>query len=116
MKLDFGNRRVTLVVSPVDLRMGFNKLALMADVYLDIDLGRKEDVVVFVSKSRSLCKVIYRDEKGSVTILRRLNAGRFAQILMEAEGQAAMTLTNEKLAAYLDGETLQIRRTELLVG
>ena len=54
MKLDFGNRRVTLVVSPVDLRMGFNKLALMADVYLDIDLGRKEDVVVFVSKSSSL--------------------------------------------------------------
>ena len=56
----------------------------MADVYLNIDLGKKEDVVVFVSKSRSLCKVIYRDEKGSVTILRRLNAGRFAQILMEA--------------------------------
>ena len=96
MKLDFGNRRVTLVVSPVDLRMGFNKLALMADVYLDIDLGRKEDVVgLRLEEPLSLQgdlpgreRVRHHPPQTQRRTVRPDSHG--------AEGPAAMTLTNRE--------------------
>ena len=62
MKIDFADGRVTMVVCPVDCRCGYRRLADIAYKVLNIDVSLGEDYVVFVSKSRGICKIIHCDE------------------------------------------------------
>lgn len=114
MKIDFASRKTTLVATPVDGRLGIFGLASIAQYHLGIDISRGEDFVVFVSKRRQICKVIFWDDRGACLISRRLHSGRFARYLMDAEGCAAAPITASQLAAYLDGEPIQVVRTRLL--
>lgn len=54
MKLTLANRKVTLVLCPIDMRSGFSKLSLISQQFLNVDVTRGEDCVVFVNKSRAM--------------------------------------------------------------
>ncbi len=116
MKLDFSQGNVTLVIVPHDLRSGYKKLASIAFDYFHIDVSLKEDWVVFISKTKSTCKIIKADDHGSILITRALNTGKFQQLLARAGGIAAEPLTVKELELYLDGEDLLIKRTNPFKG
>ena len=88
MKLKFHAGRVTLVVSPVDMRSGFNRLAGLSRDLLGINVLEGNDYVVFVSKTRVMAKIIFADEDGCVLITRRLHQAHYQQLLMQANGPA----------------------------
>ena len=82
MIIDFKARRTTLVASPVDGRSGIPTLTTLAESLLGIPITKGEDCVVFVSRSRKVCKIVFWDERGACMVVRRLNDGRFARFLM----------------------------------
>ena len=114
MIIDFKARRTTLVASPVDGRSGIPTLTTLAESLLGIPITKGEDYVVFVSRSRKVCKIVFWDERWACMVVRRLNDGRFARFLMRASGPAAAPITPDELAAYLDGEDLQAERRGML--
>ena len=64
MKRDFGTRRITLVLAPVDMRFGYAALSRFAQERLFLDPDGGTDVVVFVGRHRKTAKVIWADENG----------------------------------------------------
>ena len=114
MIIDFESRRTTLVATPVDGRCGLSSLTQIAESILGIKVTEGADYVVFISKARKICRIIFWDELGGCVITRRLNSGRFARYLMRATGPAAASLSARELSDYLDGKELQVSRTGLL--
>ena len=64
MKIDFTKHKLHLVITPLDMRLGFNRLYEIALVYLHIDVKKGRDLVVFVSKNRKIAKNIGHNHKG----------------------------------------------------
>ncbi len=93
MKFTLANRKVILVLCPVDMRSGFLKLSTISQQFLNIDVTRGQDCVVFANKSRAMVKVIFADAKGTVLLTRKLHQGRFQQLLTRAKGVATEPLT-----------------------
>lgn len=114
MIIDFRSRKTTLVATPVDGRSGIPSLTSLAESLLGIPVTEGQDYVVFVSRNRKVCKILFWDDRGACLVVRRLNGGRFAKFLMRATGPAAAPMTPEELAAYLDGEDLQVERHGML--
>ena len=71
MAIDFSDKRVTMVVCPVDGRYGFYALSDLAFKLLHIDIYKQEDYVVFVSRSRGICKIILQVVKRSLKAQKR---------------------------------------------
>ena len=116
MAIDFSDKRVTMVVCPVDGRYGFYALSDLAFKLLHIDIYKQEDYVVFVSRSRGICKIICTDECGTTLITRRLHKGRFERLLMQAQGPAAISITPQMLADFINGKPLFVKRESLWQG
>ena len=114
MKFPSGNRRITLVVSPVDLRSGYLSLSAIARAALGIDVESGKEIVVFISRRRTSCKVIWCDERGSATLVRGLHAGRFEAFLARAEGPSTKRFTAADLEKFLDGEPIYVKRSGIL--
>lgn len=105
MNFDFTSGRITIVVAPIDMRSGYARLSFYASAVLDIDVDKGEDFVVFISRRRQIVKMIWRDERGSAVLTRRLNTGRFEQFLVRAN-QNTVALTADDLMSFLDGEPI----------
>lgn len=116
MNISFKNKRTTVVVCPYDMRQGYSKLSMVALMELGIDVSRGEDIVVFFSASRGVCKVITADDKGALLIVRKLKRGRFEKLLMREDGEAKMEVEIEELSKLLDGGEIFIQRTNYLAG
>ncbi|WP_289702646.1 IS66 family insertion sequence element accessory protein TnpB [uncultured Parasutterella sp.] len=95
--------RVSLVVTPTDLRGSFQKLCSIAQTMMNIDVMSGSETVVFISKSAKLCKIITADERGSVVIVRRLNKGTFERIMVKVEDSSAQPLSVYEQEQYLNG-------------
>lgn len=67
MKIDFTQHKLHLVITPLDMRLGFNRLYEITLIYLHIDVKKGLDSVVFVSKNRKIAKIIGYDIKGLIT-------------------------------------------------
>ena len=80
IKIDFTKQKLHLVITPLDMCCGFNRLAEIALVYLHIDVKKGMDLVAFVSKNRKIAKIIGYDNKGSILIARHLDEGRFERL------------------------------------
>lgn len=106
MKLNFDGR-ITLVVESVDMRSGYHRLALRAKALFDIDVATGREMVVFISRRRGLCKVIWSDEHGTFVLARRLHAGRFESFLAEAQNGGIRNFTPEDLERFMDGAWTQ---------
>lgn len=114
MNFDFSNGRITIVVAPVDMRSGYDRLASIARSILGIDVDRGGEFILFASKSAKVCKMIWQDEKGMSVLTRRLHRGRFERFMSRAKGPATQSLTADDLMQFLDGEPIMIRRSGLL--
>lgn len=110
MRNFFRNRVVTLVICPFDLRSGFDRLSSVAKACLEIDVSRGQDCVIFISKNRSLCKMIWSDNKGNCTLVRKLHRGRFERFLEKADCPATRPLTPEDFDRFINGEILMRKR------
>lgn len=85
MKMDFSNAHLTIVVAPIDLRAGFLRLATIAECLLGIHVTKGGHFVAFIGKHRQIRKVIWCDNKGSCLLTRKLNTGRFEQLLVKVK-------------------------------
>ncbi len=116
MSLNLKGYRISLIFVPADMRCGFAGLSVLANRFAHINVNQGEDCVIFVSKSRTILKAIWADEKGSYLLNRRLNEGRFQQILARVDAGEKMLLTKDLLLKYLDGGEIQTARTDYFQG
>ena len=110
MNIEFKACHVTLIVTPTDLRGSFRRLCSIAEGELGIQISSGKEIVVFLSKSRKLCKIITCDDKGSLLIARYLSQGCFEQIMLKTDQQAKMTLSVRELEKLLNGERIFVVR------
>ena len=59
MIIYFESRRTTLVATPVDGRCGLSSLTQIAESILGIKVTEGADYVVFISKARKICRIIF---------------------------------------------------------
>lgn len=104
--LSLEGKRVTLVLNAQDLRAGFTGLSLIANLYLGIDVCKKKDCIVFVSRTRSSCKIITCNQSGSTLITRKLNKGRFEKFLSDSNARPEKMLTASELINFLNGDPI----------
>ena len=116
MNFDFRKGRITIVIAPVDMRSGFDRLSSLALNQLSIQVSLGRDFVVFVSRSSKLCKMIWSDESGCCTLTRRLHVGRFERFLAKLDEPATRIFTYEDLCSFLDGERIMVRRRHIHEG
>ena len=110
MRLDFGNRRITLVLAPVDMRFGYAALSRFAQERLFLDPDSGSDVVVFVGRHRKTAKVIWADENGGWLLYRRLQQKKFARFMTSLESQDSMNFTAEEVLNFMDGDAPPVRK------
>ena len=55
---DFESRRITLITAPVNMRLGYDRLATKVQAYLGIDLSKAEDYVVFLNRRAKYLRII----------------------------------------------------------
>ena len=106
MNIRFSGVHVTLVISPTDLRGGFHRLCSLAQDQLGINLSSGKEAVVFLSKTRKICKIVTTDEKGTMLLTRTLHNGRFEELMVRVGQQAKCSLTLSDLERFLNGERL----------
>lgn len=106
MNIRFSGVHVTLVISPTDLRGGFHRLCSLAQDQLGINLSSGKEAVVFLSKTRKICKIVTTDEKGTMLLTRTLHNGRFEELMVRVGRQAKCSLTLSDLERFLNGERL----------
>lgn len=116
MSLNLKGYRISLVFSPADMRYGFKMLNTLAIRCVGIDVSQCEDCVVFVSKHRTIAKLIWANDKGGFMLTRKLDDGRFQKILARIDDGEEMKLTTDLLLKYLDGEPIQAVRTDYFQG
>lgn len=108
--LSFQNVHVTLVVVPTDLRCGYARLCSISEKDLGLNLSGGKEAIVFISKTRRICRIITNDSKGTILITRTLNQGRFEQILVKSQEVAKCRLTNKELEDFLNGKRLFVKK------
>lgn len=99
MKLDFGNRRITIVLAPVDMRYGYAALSRFAQERLFIDPDGGGDVVVFVGKHRKTAKVIWSDVCGGWLLYRRLHQHKFVRFMAKLESQSVLNFSKSPIGS-----------------
>jgi len=110
MQLDFSGYKISVALVPGDMRQGYFSLCTVAKALLQIDVDKGEDMVVFISKRRKVAKVICRDAKGPIMLIRYLDLGCFQRLLGRNGGKAVESISREELMLYLDGGQLQVKR------
>lgn len=108
--LNFADATVTLLLVPVDMRFGFDRLAAIARDILRINLNINNQYIVFFSKNRTICKIIHIDEKGTVLIVRKLHEGKFEQLLSKQNDPDFVNLTLPELEKFFNGENIYTKR------
>lgn len=116
MKLDFTDSHLTIIVAPVDLRSGYARLAVLARALVHVDVETGSDVVAFVNKDRTLCKLIWRDDKGACLLTRRLHRGRFERLLAHVSApNPGQQFCAQDFARFFNGEPIFERRERLII-
>lgn len=105
--IDLSAYRLHLVLCPVDMRRGFHSLNTLADIALGIDVQQGRDCVIFVSKSRGVCKAIWCDDTGSMLLSRTLTHGRFAKILARAQDGSSLRISTDEIRLFFSGQAIQ---------
>ena len=113
---DFESRRITLITAPVNMRLGYDRLATTVQAYLGIDLSKAEDYVVFLNRRAKYLRIIGKtaDKNGRIMINVCLDQGTFERIMSRTEGPACHSLTKSELKTLISGERLFMHRTKLL--
>ena len=72
------------------------------------------EAVVFLSKTRKICKIVTTDEKGTMLLTRTLHNGRFEELMVRVGQQAKCTLTLSDLERFLNGVNSRTRANGVL--
>lgn len=91
--------RVWAYPEPADLRKGYNGLYGLVKNGLGRD-PLSGELVLFLNRGRSSCKLLYWDGTGLCIFMKRLERGRFANIW---RADSVLELTASELALFIEG-------------
>ena len=94
--------RVFLCVEPVDMRLGFDRLAQIARERAGRDPVDGGALFVFGGRGASRLKVLWFDRNGLCLLYKRFHQSRF-ELPAAAGGQLVLTIDAAALAALLAG-------------
>ncbi len=105
-----GGRRLFLCCQPVDMRKGFDGLATLVLGSLQRD-PRCGDAFAFISRRRTMLKLLCWNGDGFWVCAKRLASGRFSfPLIATGEGKPdAVTLTASEWQLLLDGIVVRDR-------
>lgn len=98
-----GHVRIFLATSPVDMRIGFDRIAGIIRERIGDD-PRSGSLFVFVNQRADRCKVYFHDRTGTCVLSKRLDRGVFVRApVTEDTGACRIEIDHEKLARWLEG-------------
>lgn len=98
------NVRIFVCTEPVDMRRGFDSLALLARDRLQQD-PRSGSLLIFTSRRRDRLKVLWWDRNGYCVLYKRFHQAVFElPSSVEAESGVSVRIDGQKLAALLAGQ------------
>lgn len=95
--------RIFVCIEPVDMRSGFDRLALFARDKLQQD-PRSGALLIFTSRRRERLKVLWWDHNGYCILYKRFHQSVFELPALDAESGASVRIDGQKLAALLAGK------------
>lgn len=101
--------RVFLCVEPVDMRLGFDRLAQLARERAGRDPVDGGAVFVFGGRAASRLKILWFDRNGLCLLYKRFHQARF-ELPVAASGQRVLHIDTAALAALLTG-VAHVRRS-----
>ncbi len=108
--------RIFVCIEPVDMRSGFDRLALIARDKLEQD-PRSGALLIFTSRRRDRLKALWWDHNGYCILYIRFHGAVFEVPASDAAGGGvSVRIDGQKLAALLAGRAkTRERRTKLRV-
>lgn len=98
------NVRIFVCTEPVDMRSGFDRLALLAREKLQQD-PRSGALLIFTGRRRDRLKALWWDRNGYCILYKRFHQSVFAlPAPLEAETGVSLRIDGQKLAALLAGQ------------
>lgn len=96
--------RIFVCIEPVDMRSGFDRLALLARDKLQQD-PRSGVLLVFTGRRRDRLKAMWWDRNGYCILYKRFHKAVFElPVSLEAESGVSVRIDGQKLAALLAGQ------------
>jgi transposase len=100
--------RIFVCTDPVDMRCGFDRLALLARERVDQD-PRSGALFVFRGRRATRLKILWFDHNGYCLLYKRLHASVF--VLPMAGANASVQIDGAQLATILQGQTVTRRKS-----
>lgn len=98
------NVRIFVCTEPVDMRCGFDRLALFARDKLQQD-PRSGALLIFTGRRRDRLKALWWDRNGYCVLYKRFHESVFElPMALEAESGASIRIDGQKLASLLAGK------------
>ncbi len=94
--------QVFVAVAPVDMRLGFERLAGLAREHIGYD-ARSGALFVFLGRRRTSLKALFFDGSGLCVLHKRLDRGTFALPPPPVAGATHIEVDDATLSALLDG-------------
>ncbi len=99
--------RIFLCTEPVDMRLGFDRLAQVARERVGQDPVEGGALFVFAGRTASRLKVLWFDRNGLCMLYKRFHQARFE--IPAADGRAVLHLDGAALAVLLAGSARRLR-------
>lgn len=96
-----GGVQIFLCVEPVDMRLGFDRLAQVARERVGQNPVEGGALFVFAARAATRLKVLWFDRNGLCMLYKRFHQARFE--LPVADGKAVLQIDSAALAALLAG-------------
>ena len=107
--------RIFACTEPVDMRRGFDGLALIARDKLCQD-PKSGVLLIFTNKRRDRLKALWWDRNGFCVLYKRVHGAVFELPAVEQAGEVSVRIDGQKLGALLAGkEKVRARRAKLRV-
>jgi transposase len=103
--------RLFLCVDPVDMRLGFDRLAQVARDRVGRDPIDGGALFIFGGRSATRLKVLWFDRNGLCMLYKRFHQARF-ELPLAGNGQRVLHIDTAALAALLAGVPRPISRAE----
>ena len=94
--------QIFLALEPVDMRLGFDRLAGLARERIGYE-ARSGALFVFVGKRRQSLKILFFDGSGLCLFAKRLDRGTFALPRAAQDGMTHVEVDDLVLESILDG-------------
>lgn len=98
------NVRILVCTEPVDMRRGFDSLALLARDKLQQD-PRSGALLIFTGRRRDRLKALWWDRNGYCVLYKRFHEAVFEMpVALDADSGVSVRIDGQKLASLLAGQ------------